>query len=709
MSHYQKHPENATFAPVSQAAALALAKAVALLVLGWMAIGARPVAAAPAGQGAAPGFPNLYLTPAGPVDAVLHMHAADIAIAPGAAGPEMQVEALYRLENKSNGSLAVPLRITTPAGAGQAALLGESVGVSVGGQEVGLTAADGGYSGQVTLAAEGRADVRLRYRVALGEGPVAAVEYSAQPLTAWRNEGTVSLRVTLAVAAAIPLESWLRIAPDDWSYGAPTAAGDPTLKWLSDGGLPSAPFVFEFIHPAAWQQVQNARQAAADGAPGTAAALGDLYRSLYRAASGAGASAAYAERFYGQALAAYAEGLAVGEAAGRTPAELAPLHAGMAALYRSRIVSADGVVATGYAELTAEAAAAALEGLAADDGRAVEMGQWEVEALKLLMAEARSERDWSGALAQVERMARLPESVMSAEQVEAERRALLVQQALALLEEGNRAAAVALAGPEIIAPQFAPPANTVSLFAGWQITATAGTGDSELEIVGLAAAGQEEAAAQALGRQVEAWRRAASGQVMRSELEPGGELRVELRLPAGQSGLALAEALEQEPEWALLRALLLQAGPVVERKSRLLWQRTAVRQGLDLRTARDQWEAMAANLERQAEQYEAESRLGSPDDAAAAERSLQARVQAANYREAAQAWRGLSASSYVVLELRLPSGLGEESHSWLVTPKMPAQEYEFQTQSMAGGRLLAALAAAAVGLVLVSGLLWRLL
>ncbi len=709
MSHYQKHPRNATSTPVCLAVVTALAL---LLLLAAGTADAKPVWAAPAAQETTAGFPNLYLAPASPVDAVLHMHAADIGIVLGAAGPEVQVEALYRLENTGSESLAVPLRVATPAASGGAALIEGSVGVAAGGQEIGLAAAEGGYSGQVTLAGDGRADVRLRYRVALGEGPVAAVEYAVQPLTAWRNEGSVSLRVTMAVAAGIPVESWLRIAPSDWSYGAPTAAGDPTLKWLSDGGLPSGPFIFEFIHPAAWQQIQSARLAAADGAPGTAAALGDLYRGLYRAASGstaASASASYADRFYGQALAAYAAGLASGEAAGRTPAELVPLHAGMAALYRSRIVGADGSVATGYAELTAEAAEAALEGLGPDDGRAVEIGQWEVEALRLLMSEARGERDWASALAQVERMARLPESVMSAAQVEAERRALLVQQALALLEEGNRAAAVALAGPEIIAPQFAPPANTLSLFAGWQITMTVGTADSQIEVVGVAAAGQEEAAAEALARQTEAWRRAAPDRVESSRLEPNGELRVELRLPAGGSGLALAEALEQEPEWALLRSLLLQAGPEVERESRSLWQRTSVRQRLDLGTARDQWEAMAANLERQAEQYEAESRPANPDDAASAERSLQARVQAANYREAAQAWRSLSSSSYVVLNLRLPSGLGEENRSWLVTPKAPAQEYEFQTQSMAGGRLLAALAAAAVGLLLLAGLLWRLL
>jgi len=65
--------------------------------------------------------------------------------------------------------------------------------------------------------------------------------------------------------------------------------------------------------------------------------------------------------------------------------------------------------------------------------------------MRLLLADTRRRGDVSGALALIDRLAASKAGVANADNLAKERKALIVQQALALLEQGDRAAALALA------------------------------------------------------------------------------------------------------------------------------------------------------------------------------------------------------------------------------------------------------------------------
>ena len=72
-------------------------------------------------------------------------------------------------------------------------------------------------------------------------------------------------------------------------------------------------------------------------------------------------------------------------------------------------------------------------------------------------------------------------------------------------------------------------------------------------------------------------------------------------MPAGTTGVALAEALPGTADWALLRSLLSQLAPKLDSTSAGLRQQVHVSQPIDLRSAGQQWGAMAQNLAKEAE------------------------------------------------------------------------------------------------------------
>src|SRR5690606_38696398 len=91
----------------------------------------------------------------------------------------------------------------------------------------------------------------------------------------------------------------------------------------------------------------------------------------------------------------------------------------------------------------------ALAGLDPADPRHGELRQWQVEGLTLQLNDARNRRDWIAAFDVLERLSALPPDVVDPSMLAETSRALSVQQALQLLEEGDSDAAMRLAGPEI--------------------------------------------------------------------------------------------------------------------------------------------------------------------------------------------------------------------------------------------------------------------
>jgi hypothetical protein len=716
MSQYQKDRRNATLRPFSAAArpdALARFFLLPLLAL-WLLCAPHPAIAAPNLQAAPPPAADLVLpvlTPVASGGISLHTHTVDLALAPGdGLALNATMRALYRLHNDGAEAATITLRVPPAAGGSLSlALDGEPLAA--------VPEADGAGSVAITVQPDQPVTLALDYAAVIQDRRLPQVRYPSADLNQWL--GQVSMRLDLRPAATMPPASWLHATPEDWAYAPPSVSPDPALEWLYDGDPPEA-ITFQVIHPAVWQQLQAAEQAAAPGAGLAAfAQLGELYAGLAGASTAEG-NAAAAERFHAQAVAAYSAGLRAADPAAAGAQDLAGLHAGLAALYRSRVVGADGATSPVYAELMTAEASAALQGLSPEDPRRAELERWQAEGLRLLLSDARRRGDVSVALALIDRLGSSSAGAGAAEFLAEERQALIVQQALELLERGDRTAAMALAGDAIADPALQPPQELRSLFAAWAAAAAMSEGGITLDIDAAPQAGSLDAARAALQEIVDRWNADAATRGAGATLEerpaaaPGGDtgeslLHLRLRLPAGATGVALAEALPGTADWALLRSLLGQLGPKLDSTTAGLRQRVHVSQPIDLRTAGRQWTAMAENLAGQADDLEVQAASTTGGEAATMDASLQARIRAANYRHAADAWRNLARDSFVELSLAASGSLGNSERTWLVTVDSPPQMLDVQVDSVNTGRV--ALAAGGLGLLLfaAAGLLWRLL
>ena len=666
----------------------------------------RPISAQ---ERPAEGPAQYFLTPAARTAIRLHTHTADIDLAYDGAALVAAVDALYRLQNNASEPAAVTLKLVSdPANAPPPP---DNLVVLVNGAPLVVTLADDGSAVvPVQVAADSTLDVRLNYAVTLGDGPLAILSYPTAALAAW--PGQPSLRVSIGALDAAPETSWLRIAPDGWNY-APGASAEPRNRWLYDAQLPDERFLFTFIHPASWQQLTQAAAEAPPGAP-TATYLrqAELLRKLVTAAGDQGLR----ERFFAQAVAAYAAGLENTTAIGAPPAESAPLHAGLAALYRTRSVGADGAVDRAYMALMASEADQALAALPADDSQRNELLQWQVEGLTLQLNDARDHRDWPAAFATLERLAALPPSVVNADTLAETRRALTVQQALQLLEEGDNEAAMQLAGAQVTSADLLPPASARPLFATWQVTATIAPAGVGLVFLIQPVAGREQEAQRALESLVQSWESTDRGEQFTFSLQPAHDqandaFRLALTWPATVGAASLARVIPPGADWALVRTLLAQLAPDIERHTQLLYEQIRLSQPLDLRSTHEQWTGIAATLEQQASESEAQSPQLSlaATDTNSAEGALVARIKAANLRAAATAWRTLARNSLVAVQLSAGVGAPPVTRIWLATPETPLQTLQLEADVVSLGRLLVLIAAGFAGLFLTAGALWWLL
>jgi len=696
---YQKPIEKATFSPV-------IPVAIALIFMALSALAPTAVMGAAYFQtGASTATQQLLLLPVESTTVELQTHTADMTVTlagvdGGQDGLTLVIDAMYRLVNPGAEPVNLLLRlspypatsVTTPA----------NVTLTSDGRPVSLQPAEnGGSSGQITIAADSRAEVRLSYTLAL-DARLPLIRYDARGLKEW--PGQTSTRIAIALPVAIPSESWLRLEPSDWRYQTDQENG---VKWLYDERLPNQPIILQFVHPTLWREIQAAQQAIiAAPSPTNSVRLGEIYHDLYdRSAS----SQSTSERFFAQALAAYATGIENGAARGATPQDLAPLHMGAAALYRTRVVDSGGGISPTYAELMVQSARTAAQGFPADDARYDEMMRWQGEGLNILLDAANDRRDWPTALMLVEQLTALPAGIVNPARLEQAQRSLQVQQALQLLEEDDRESAIALAGPEIVDATLAPPADDQSLFASWQVTMTGDLNGTELIFLARPVPERTAEASQALADQVAEWKETRATRkvnVKLDEVQLGGGaqgLRLSVSLSSNIEGETLAALVSPNPQWAFLRSVLSQVGIESEKEGRLVWREITVRQPLDLRSVGDQWDAMAANLSREAAQLE---QVGADTDP---ESALRARIQAVNYRNAARTWEELARNSWVVTTLSVPAGVRNVSRTWLTTATSPPGIFEFSAQTISGMRLLIAATIMIIGLLLLTTLLWWLL
>lgn len=686
---------------------------VILALVGWP----RPALA----QGMPGVPPQLYLLPVGSTNVVLETHLADLRVVTGEGGASVVMDASYRLRNPTDGDVELGLRLAP--GGDQSISSFQGVALSANGEALGLEAAgDGGFVSRVYIPADGRAAIRLVYQVGLGSNALVNLRYAPAVFNVW--PGNISLRVQFIVPESVPSDAWVEIRPGGWSYGLLDDLTATSIKWLYDGGIPAEPFVFRFIAPGTWAQMREAQQAAVQGAPAAAfVRLGDIYGQMY-----AEAADDQRARFYAQAVAAYAAGVSQ-VAAGGAPQDVAGLHIGLAGLYRDQVVAATDPARTrDYAKLMVDEAAAALALLPADAARRAELGRWQVDGLTVLLAHAKSRHDWPQALAIVEQMAALPPDVADPALAAEERRGVLVQQGLQFMAQGNREAAMAIAGDQIAAEGLAPAPEAYPLFAGWQITVTATPDALALDAFGLTTAERHAAAYAALQEVVRQWEAGVTqtGDEGRytftlAEFNPpqeagavsGGHLTVEF--PRAANGALLARLLPPRVDWALLQTVLTQLAPSVERQTEMVWQQVTLSQPLDLRATSDRWLGVATGLEDQATAFESAGIAQQAEDMTGAEGALRARIQAVNYRAVAAEWRRLTRQSWLLYTFAVDDpvfrGLGKPtpSRAWTVTPDSAPQMFVFQTQVLNLNRALTLGVLAVLGLIGAAGTLWWLL
>lgn len=671
--------------------------------------------------------PHYYLVPATSTTIRLHTHTADMELGYDGAALVASVNALYRLQNTGAQPVSLTLNLvadiatenatSSPTAADALPVrLPDNLVVLVNQQPLPITQADDGSPAtqvQVQAPAGATLDVRLSYALDLGDGPLAGLAYSPRPLRQWPGEP--SLRVSMATIEASPSESWLGIQPEGWSY-APGANTTPRIRWLYDAPLPTQAFRFHFVHPGAWRALVEATAAATPGAPVSEfLRLGRLYGALHDAAL----DEAQRDRFYAQAVAAFTAGLDAATTSSAPSEAVATLHAELAARYRTRSVSAAGAVDRVYMDLLAAEAEQALAGLPVGDPQRSELLQWQVEGLTLQLNDARDRRDWPAAFAALEQLATLPPDAVDASTLRETQRALTVQQALQLLEEGDSEAAMHLVGAQVGDLDLMPPTNARPIFATWQVTVTIAPTQMNLVFAVRAASGREEDALSALTTLAQTWQTAreagptpvVTGPMLASQGHEDDVLLMTLSLPPNTGAAALARITPPGADWALARTLLAQLAPRIERETQLLSQQIVVAQPLDLRSTREQWLSVAATLEQQAGQFEAQS----PNinlavvDALAAESALLTRIRAANYRAAALTWRTLARNSLVAVQLSAGAGVPPVTRTWVATPETELQVLTLTADVVSLGRLVAVVAMALAGLFLLAGALWWLL
>ncbi len=652
----------------------------------------QPVQAAPP----APSLP--VLVPTVRTDLLLRTHAA-----------------VLRLEQSDNGQTRLLLQATysfqnpNPAATGAAFRIDGgntgSTAVAIAGQPLALaTNADGLPQGEIQLPADSTLQLDLTFIETVASNPLVSIAYPVGKLGGWSNQ--VAFRL-LFEPGNLPPEAWLAIRPDTWTFAAEDDATGTPIEWLYDGNLPDT-IQLQLIQPAAWSALQQAERAAAAGTPFSVfATLGDLYETMAIAATEDNNPGA-ADRFFAQAIAAYLQGIRIATAAGGAASDIGALHAGLATIYRNRSVLPTGEVDVDYAESMLAEVNAALPALPADHPRRAELLQWQTEGLRTLLAAARREGDIGAALDLIDRLA--TGATGESEQFLAEQRqALVVQQSLELLEEGDRLGALALAGDAILDPALQAPVDLRTLFDRWQFTVTVTAAETRLEAAILPHPDRKEAAAGALQSIVADWQKAELFERIGLEpaaepaAEPGG-WRLELAIADAGDALDAARLLPQRGDWVLLRTLLTQLAPKVERTVNGFNQTIDFSLPIDLRSAGDQWHAIAAELEQQATEA-ATAAVNAPS----VNDSQRSRILAANLRAVAQEWRSMRAGSWVYLTLRTVDGPRQAERAWLVNVESPPQMLAVELTTL--NIVMVALSVLATLIVLgaVSTLLWYLL
>ena len=650
---------------------------------------------------------HLLLQPALETSLVLLTHTLDVRVATvDGRSLTLQIEASYRLHNEEKDAITATLLVAQPADAAAAGLpLPRNIAVTLDGQPLALQSAGQtvGQSVQAEFEPDARRRLTLRYDLPLAATQTFDFHYPISELLTWPSDIS-GWRVTIDFAGMnqwlAPSDSWLQISPRGWKMRA------SQLEWLREERPPTTDVLFQALHPQWIQEIRTAQNAIrAQNNLESVQRLGDLYAQLHQSPA---LRAANRDRFYEQALAAYTQALQLGEERARPHTVLAAVRYRLASLYRRRAIADDGSIDNVYVALMVAEAEKALQATPQGPTR-LELQSWVAQGLQQQLRTARLQENWPQALLLIESLARLPADVVDPATLEDERRAILLHEVLQQLQEGNEEAAVSLVGEDFLNEETLPRPEVRTLFANWQITVTVSRNDMSISALARPIFQRRVDGESALNNLLNAWSVSGAANAALTE-EPNGFLIQLDQLDAGERRL-LAQNTPQQPDWALLRSVLLTTEQQTQQETQLLWKRTTLAIDVDFRPVGDQWHSMAASLDREAAAAEdATTSATASSRAEAAAQEIRQALRAAQHRLEAGRWRRLVSDSTVQVVMgELPDNEASPQRVWLLGLTDPPQRLTNHIESISAVRLWLAIALAVVLSSLFAGLLWLLL
>jgi hypothetical protein len=644
---------------------------------------------------------HLLVLPLTSSPARLLTHTVDATLNVDSAQPTFTVQTTYRIHNPGREGLNLMLQVTR-ADPQRSAPLPEAVTLTLDGQPLTLQPTGEGDQriAQISLGADGRRLLTLRYQLRLVEETLPAFRYPTVPLSAW-GRAPESWRISVQLpgedTGILPAESWVLTAPAGWTYTG------SRLQWLEEGAFPAQPVTFQFIHPQLWLDLLETRRLlTAQPSLDLFLQLGTLYNRFYRSPQlGDGGR----QRFYAQALASYVDGITYGQQIGIAQADLALLHRALTALYRSRTIKADGQIDFAYVDLLVDEAQKTLAAFPPDDSRREEVTQWLAEGLRLQFRRAQQANQWPLAFARLEQMAPLPAHLVDPGWLAAERQMVQLQQALTLLEQDNEEAAVALAGDAIIDESLLPRPETRLIFASWQVTLTLQPDDTLIQLSTRPRSGREEIARQTFEQLAQAWSNVAAD--IETQAQPDGSYFIQLSNVSLSDQVALSQAIPSIADWTLLRTLLVSIDPTVQRSNRLIWQEVDISQRLDLRPVTDQWRGIGAMLEREASEVQLVTGAESNLSIESAEAEIREQLRQIYLQQEAAAWQQVIRASTVHVQVQISGA--EAERAWIVQLTDPPQTISFHTEVLNLARLILTLFSLMILILALAGVLWLLL
>ena len=414
------------------------------------------------------------------------------------------------------------------------------------------------YTFTLAIASDEKKTVRYDFQQDLGEGILPRFTYGLFPATAWK--GSIgSARIEVQSPETTTLEQIIAYDPPN-----PQFDGN-SFRWNFATNEPSANPSLTLIRPAVWSDL-NAKRRAAQQSPNDAnarAALGNALRQL------AAPDSPRRDSFYAQAIAEL-------ETATRLDANNRAARQALAAIYEARAGAATGPRNVAYVQLAIEQWLV----LSANDANARKQL---AEDYFYLGLDAQTRGAFANAIEFYDKARGLMPNgagpLFTNERATAQRKSLNLAWARALLEQNDPAPAADKARVvlgDAFANVYNPPAFYI---ARAQVTMESHTRTMAFALAPL----QGEATRQSLTRVVDAWRQVGVGAQVSAD-QGTLTLRIEFdNVPDLTNKLGvLRQATPDQPDWALVRALLAPKNIVWQSSEEWWWESLDYREQVDL-------------------------------------------------------------------------------------------------------------------------------